>query len=392
MNYIEAYKEYCASCTDAMREYHQFMAYSNISTLIGRRLYFDYGPFPLYANLYIILLGESGISRKSFAMNLGLRQVYNLHEALVLPTEFSTEGLQKILQAQPEGTLYLEEFNTLQRSMERDYNSSLRPFLTTLYDCPPDYKRSLSDSSKSTHIKAPYLGIVGCSTEEWLIERIQETDIAGGFLPRFLFVQGITKPPTFRIPPTPTRFARDELFSHLSEIDNHIAKISSHNGGLLYFTEDAKEFYYSWFDKIESSRTNLNIHVRPFIERLRPYCIKLSMIETVAALESTISLGSVKAACQQVDFLLAQLQIITSHIQTSRTGKHRAKILRFLEKQSPNWVLRNVCQKGTSLDSKKEFDPAIQTLLDMGDIEVNPSYKNNGSPKTGIAYRLLNHT
>src|SRR5258707_15715996 len=109
-NFLDAYNEYAVELTDAPSIFSKFSAYSVLSTMVCRRVWMSYGKFPLYPNLWMIFMGRSGGMRKTTAMNTGREFVYQINPSMIMPDEFTQEGIFKTLQAQGQGTFYFSEF------------------------------------------------------------------------------------------------------------------------------------------------------------------------------------------------------------------------------------------------------------------------------------------
>src|SRR5690606_33230503 len=108
-----------------------------------RRISADYASDPLYANLYVVLVGASGSSRKDTAMKRATRMsslnathryidpVFGIQRDIT-----SSEGLVKQLKDTPNLLIYNTELTGLLKNTKRQSTSSLLDRLIEAWDTP----------------------------------------------------------------------------------------------------------------------------------------------------------------------------------------------------------------------------------------------------------------
>jgi hypothetical protein len=128
----------------------------------------------------------SSFWRKSTAINSAESLLRSSAPDAVLPSDFSREKFLEILGKTPAGMLTLKEFGGFLAALGRDYMGGMKETLTELYDGPDEYSRSLKSSTFT--VKRPALTLLAATTLDWFEGRIDEGDLRGGFLARFLFV------------------------------------------------------------------------------------------------------------------------------------------------------------------------------------------------------------
>ena len=69
-DWISAYLKYTEE-TESPVSYHTWTAVSMIAGALQRKCYMQWGLETIYPNMYIVLVGSAGRSRKSLAINIG---------------------------------------------------------------------------------------------------------------------------------------------------------------------------------------------------------------------------------------------------------------------------------------------------------------------------------
>ena len=234
--------------TEAPEVYHLFMGMSLIAGVLGRKVFLDWTAYKIYPNLYIILVGASSAIKKSTSINQARPFLNAVDPNLIFPNEFSNEAFLELLVTQPQGSLFWDEFGGVLATFERSYMSGTKEMLTSMFDCPSDYRRLLKGNAKSKEsgkvviIREPYINIATTSTLQWLVNRIKEQDIKSGFLARFVYVPG--KEPSKRLsrPPKLDQKLRSEIIMELKAI----REIS----GEAELTDDAFLYYDTWYNGV----------------------------------------------------------------------------------------------------------------------------------------------
>ena len=172
--------------TDAPREYIVPCALVTIATVLSHRVYVPFGGDRVYPNLWVVLLGPSSTFRKTTTVKQVRRTLGRLTEGdphgLLFPDEFSKEALVSRLAERAQGLLTYSEFSGALAAMGRDYMSGTKELLADLYDSPPKYQRTVGN--RTITAQNVCIGILAASQTDWLLEKIKESDIRGGFMAR----------------------------------------------------------------------------------------------------------------------------------------------------------------------------------------------------------------
>jgi hypothetical protein len=248
-SFLESYRTY-SSGNEAHPTYHIFSGLIALSSIIGRRVWVDMGPFVYVPNLYVILVGPSG-NRKTTAMT----PAKNLIRALNLP--YSAECVTK-------EKLVLDVFaqERVIKDMPKEYDKfktyspmtcvvtelseflgagglGMINFLVTIYD--QDYYDIRTKNKGDTTITGPYLCLLGCTTPDWITIYLKQDVISGGFSRRAIFVYESTKGA-----PIPIPVVTPEMANAWNALLEHSKKLMEVKGPMVWSNE-AKQFYSDWY-------------------------------------------------------------------------------------------------------------------------------------------------
>ncbi len=226
--------KYFSTMTDAPLSFLHCSALMMVTAVIGNRVFDQVGSQKLKVNLYLLMLADSTVGRKSTGIQLTRKYLRLLGERIkttsetqnaetfapapdsdiepvkfIMPDSGSLEGLietmreprtitvpqkvgkDKIQHQEPEqktvmnsGIALYSEFSAFLDMVSKEYNKGYQTFITDCYD-GNDHDRQLKN--ERSFIKDPCLSIYGASTMTQFRQRIKEDDKHTGYLQRFLF-------------------------------------------------------------------------------------------------------------------------------------------------------------------------------------------------------------
>lgn len=364
-NFVELYTAWAESFTDAPPQFHRFVGYWALSTLLGRKVYMHLGDDWLFPNLWLVILAPSSFYRKSTALSIGSRMVNAVTPGLMLPSEWTQECLITLMSQQSHGAMVCYEFKSLLALLQKDYNFGAQSLLTELYDNPPEYSRKKGTTDvKEFKIERPYLTILGASTLEWLINSVQSGDIAGGFLARFLFVSADQKDKILAIQPKADQAEKER-------VKNALGTAIQVEGEMTYSPE-ARQYYEAWYHRFVKEADRAPEGVRAFFPRLTAYAHKLAMLEAILnGHHPEITKDDCRRACLMADNFAAEIRKLgTESLGKSKFDAYRLKVQRAINRHpgiEHSRLLRN-----TGLPAKT-FKDVIETLKQTREIEVRGS-------------------
>ena len=186
--YLDAHDNYVNHLTDADPIITESNGYNILSLAIGRTP-IGITPNELYPNYWGLVVGKSGITRKTSERKLAESEIPS---ELLMPTDFTPESLCEILSAESQGLISKDEIGGfLEIIKKKDYMASTGDLLMQLYDCPTTYQRKLR--SALFELEATCFNILSATTPTRFQQTVNLNDFMTGFLSRFLVVYA--KPP-----------------------------------------------------------------------------------------------------------------------------------------------------------------------------------------------------
>lgn len=190
-NFTSICRRYYDYSTDAPPNFGEIMGINLLGHSLGYDAVHLIQPEAVHHNMYVMMLGESSTTRKSTVQWLG-EKCYPIERCL--PFESSPEQFWVELSKRNEAMQFLGEFSGVLKSITHGgYMSKYVEYWNDLHRCPPIAKRTLRKKKGEENewaIKNGYLSLVSTITPEMLKKFLTEELTVGGFLPRWLLVEG----------------------------------------------------------------------------------------------------------------------------------------------------------------------------------------------------------
>lgn len=174
------------SVLETAQSYDFWTAMWTLGSVLGRGVYVPRPHAPVYLNWYIMLVAESGVTRKSTAVRIGrdvvsqILGVDNMVEGRCTP-----EYLYTRLHTHPHLAVAVSELVTFLG--RESYVIELPALLTDMYDCPPE-RRGGNMTRGERVVRDPYMTFISASTPSWLMGAVNPSVIEGGFTSRCMFI------------------------------------------------------------------------------------------------------------------------------------------------------------------------------------------------------------
>lgn len=205
--WLDRYVSYCAMRTDAPAVFHEALGLVALSAAIGRRAALHLSQGALYPAIWIFLIAESTIYRKSTALDLLRELLLLVGEEFLAPNDFTPQRFVAVM-AENDGKPLVfarDEFGGFYDGLNRlDFMSGLKELLCDIYDGrrfrrekqrpkdrkaePGDVRPERPDGDWKYDIKEPFLSIAAGTTLERFTQVARVEDVHSGFLPRFALV------------------------------------------------------------------------------------------------------------------------------------------------------------------------------------------------------------
>lgn len=218
--FIDEYVAHASRRTDAPSSFHEALALVALSAVVGRRAVLNLANGSVYPILWVLILADSTLFRKSTAMDVARELVERVDRDLLAPNDFTPQRFVAIL-AEHDGRPLLfvrDEFSGFYDGLNRlDYMAGLKETLCNVYDARPFRRekmkpretevKPMKDGDWKYDVREPFLSQAVATTEERFTEVARVADVHSGFLVRY----GIVLAPTTPVARQPIRAMDSEL-------------------------------------------------------------------------------------------------------------------------------------------------------------------------------------
>lgn len=204
--FLDKFLTWFANTTDAPFEFGTVAGLSALSTIALGRRWLEYTE-PLHANIFGMIVGDSGIARKSTALRRAQLLIEQVEPDRIGPNDYTSESLFQWMRdnkgsngkGRQKLTLYATELGSDLARMSA-YATTMKADFCNLYDCVPIHKTRMG---KSVDIPDPRVSFLGACAYQMMVANLSHNDWATGYLMRFLYVAPINMRQTFTLPPDP---------------------------------------------------------------------------------------------------------------------------------------------------------------------------------------------
>ena len=400
-DYVDAYR----GCTEVSPSLLFGTLKTIIGSTLGRRVSLD-GTTPLYPNFYSVVVGHTGLARKSTALSLaeniiaqadptvfilhslstpeGLMQVfvppdgYELGSALPsgeideTKTSVMDDSIGDMLVAAEKGVegfrilLSIDEFSHLLKKAGKTHGDGLIQMLATAYNYP--VKMHLPTRVSPLTADRPCLTAIGATTLQWLESSLKLEDIQGGFANRVTYyISESTEYIALDCPGDQTLL--DNVVYVVKELRYRYPK-----NVRFRFDDVARSEFQSWY---ESHRKALEQEANPLVvlasARVDVHVKKAALL--YSALSDPDDHFVHKPALDWAIALADYLQKVVTHIYSnfnfSETRRLESRIIELLTKR-PKLTAREITQR-ISWASAKDVNAACRELVDNSTLREEPT-------------------
>lgn len=341
-----------APCTEAPPAFHLAAALAVAGSVVGRRAWMPYLG-RLYPNLYCLLVGSAGRSRKSTAMRMA-DSWRGVAEGLsfwtppfsVVRDATTSAFLLKHLSENQTTLLLLDEYTRLLKTAKREYAADVPTLILSLYDGEPVEHNV---ASGTTRVEQPHFSILAGIQPGVLATEMAGTDLRNGFVSRFLHFpgEGANWEPW---PPSLDRAALARLFRELDAF----ADVA----GEVRLVDAARDAWGAWYvadkERPVASETEDAARVR-----LADNALKVALLYAVSEGAAVVWPEHLQAALDLVEWQWACVRSMLPQWGATVTRRIQSRIERALsERPMTRWeVMRAVDDPDWDLEqASKVFD------------------------------------
>ena len=338
-----------------------------LRTLKGNLLY--------YPNLYVILMGESGLG-KGFPVNLSKRLVQSANSTRVIAGRSSIQAIIKELattrseQGKPimtdsRGFIVNGELST---AIIQDPDSLT--ILTDLYDrnYNPNWTNLLKGDG-AEKLKEPYLTCLFGSSPAHFYDSIPQANIEGGYIGRNLIIYEEKRSKDVDLLDSEKESVDEDRFTNyiIPKYVPHLSKIAANKARMIP-DENARHLFNSWRKEWRADQAKYNDRTG-FVNRVPDHVLKISMCLALARYEHNITIieDDVREAITKVTGLIYASEKAAAGGGLDPLAQQTKKVLDYLIAADENQLLRkDLLIKGHLDYDGMVLDKIIDTLLEMG--------------------------
>ena len=356
--------------TEAADQFHLGAALAVAGAQIGRNVHCWYNSEELYGNLYVVLIGRTGTSRKDTAIKRALALPDMAHLTKIIPPYAvqrdisSAEGLIKSLKDSPNTLLYLTEMSATLKNARRKSTSTILDRLIEAWDTP----RRMQNLSKmdASEVYDPYVSILSATQPGRLARAMGDEEIESGFANRWLYIPGSGKPPIAWTPDVDS-IAAGQLYTDLSDAVRHYSV-----GQRIRVSEDARPKWEEWYlavaDEMGDDEDLADMRTRhPSI------VLKVALIHAVTDRATTIEWRHIEPAIELVNWSWGMVKRMMQAWGARDERYLEDRILSVLAQRGP--LPRRQLQQitGSRKWTGKDFALAIDWMRKNDTIVIDPA-------------------
>ena len=361
-DWIAAYLKFTEG-TEPPKSYHTWTAISVLAGALQRRVYMKWGHEVIYPNLYVILVGPSGRSRKGTAMKIGkslLQEVKGVtqtsesitREALIRAMKSAVTNFAdgKDIKFQCAITCISPELSVFLGQRDIKFLSNL----TDWYDSSDQWTYETKGAGIDS-VQGVCFNLLGATAPDWIQSMLPQEAIGGGFTSRCIFIVEEDK----------GQVVAKELLTEAdlkirTALKNDLELIATVTGEMK-FDPHAEQAYISWYENQEKA---ISENIMPvddprfsgYCERRATHVKKLSMVMSVCHTNERLitkdDFWRAVAAMEEAEVKMAKAfgglgrakfsditQIILEYLEKNREVK-RSSLLRMFYREIDSTTLK----------------------------------------------------
>lgn len=363
--------------TEPPRQFHEWGALSAIASALRKKAWFRFGRMRIHPNIYVVLVSEPGLARKTQAIAYEEEIVGEVSAIVVSADAITPEAMLQDLEiakaeeVMSDGTVLAHnslsiisgEFESF-LGQKKD-NTKMLVLLTDLYDCKIRPYRYRTKGAGTNVISSPFLTLYAGTTPESLASTLPSTAIGGGLTSRILFVWADKKEKKVDVPETSPEIK--ELKKHLI----HDLTIISRIIGAYTYTPESREWWRIWynsFEELDPDRLCKDPVFRGWYSRKPTLTLKVAMLVTAAKSNIlTIGIPELEEALAIIESNEQRMQKAFAAVGRSEVTPDVALVLQIIQRQGVISEKQLMSLVWRDIDSSK-FDVVITTCLKIGSV------------------------
>lgn len=387
--FVDRYIAYGKRRTDAPESFHEAVGLAALSVVVGRRAVLHLSTGDVYPSLWLMLLADSTIYRKSTSMDYGQELIELVDQELLTPNDFTPQRFVAIL-AEHDGRALLfkrDEFSGFYDGLNRlDYMAGLKECLCDVYDSRPFKREKMKpraaagqEESKQDewrfNIREPFLSLLVGTTEERFFEVARPSDVNSGYLPRFAYVlpSGEARPsrPITELD-VGTEQQRDSLAAELGEMAGRDIRLSATQEALARFNQ-----YVADLEAEARGAPNRDL-VAIVGSRISWMALRIAELLAVADTSQRIALPHLLRGMEVAEGWRQNAIRLLGGLAPSKFERRAQRLLQLVERVGAGGMSRRDAMRSLKAN-KREMDDLEVTLDQRGELRVEQRVTAGGA-------------
>jgi len=370
---LDEYRDLAAPTTEASDQFHAASFLAMLAAQAGRRFANFYSNKPLYPNLFVLLVGATGSSRKDTAIDRARDlpdlpwsgTTLHVNPWSDLRDVSSGEGLILALKDDPNRLLMLSELTAMMSKSERKGSESLLDYLITAFDCKP-----LQNNSKTAPLVAehPYLVVLAATQPERLGNAFTARVVNSGFGNRWLLVPGEGKD-AIPEPPPMDRRASAALWRRICENMDRLCA-NANLPVFVNFDDDCAAIWNAYYtvEHRASKDRNADETIREMRERRPVQVRKIALLLAISDGEPAILPRHLQAAIALVNWSWLETVKLIELWNPSIESRIERRIMDVLS--TTGAMKSSSLQRATSNRawSASDYNRVVKAMLEIGSL------------------------
>jgi hypothetical protein len=372
-DWIDAYMEFTEN-SEPPHLFKEWVAISAIASVLERKVVLNWGEITLYPNMYIVLVGSSGRTRKGTAMGPGynlLRQIGVKMAAESITREALIRELKKANTntTNPETQVMMFHSSMTIFSPELTVflgynNQQLMADLADWYDCRDKWTYR-TKSQGTDEITGVFVNMIGATTPDLLQTTLPQDAIGGGLTSRIIFIFEDKKG---KLVPAP--FLTDKQRDMKENVLADLQQISMMTGDFK-FTGDFMDHWIDWYvmqDKHSPFKDDGAFD--GYVSRRPTHVLKLCMILNASRTDSMmITPDDLHRAIDLLERTEIKMPRVFSGVGTSDISMVMGKVTNIVA-QKGDIDYRDLLRLTLRDADKETLDRVVATLEAVGTVAI----------------------
>ena len=358
-DWVATYVKYVDN-TESAKIFHEWTAYSIISSALMKKVWFQFGRTKIFPNLYIVLVAEPGIARKSQAIGYGGEILHEVSSIVTSADAITPQAMLEDLELaskvemMPDGTGFEHNSLTIQSNEletflgQKRENAKMLILLTDLFDCKYRPYRYRTKGSGSNEIKSVFMTLLAATTPESLATCFPTSAFGGGLASRMTFVWADNKWKKVPIP----EIDKDSI-QLKSLLINDLSVIAAMHGSYEY-TVKSRQWWIDWYNKYDErdpDRLCLDHRFIGWYSRKPTLILKIAQIIAASqSMEMKVEISHLETAVGIIEKLEAPMTKAFSAVGRSEITAEVDSVLRIVEQHG------TISDKHLSLLTYRDID------------------------------------